>query len=913
MEEKSILLKIELDATSLTEGAKKAEENLKRLTPELERVAKESGKNTLEYKKLNAEVKANQKTLNDNATALQRYEALQKQNNGSLKEMRSLLSASKVAYAELTKEERENVAIGGKLVQEMDALNEQLKVAEAEYGVHTRKVGDYAGGLKGLKDEIRALKGQMSGLDAGSEEYQQAAKRAGELNDKLKEVNENTKANTGGTGFEKMSNNLGLVKDDLMNLDFEGVSEKMKQMAVISKSMTFSEVLGGLKNMGTALLNLGKAILANPVFLLAGAITGVVVALKMWNDSVEQEAIKAQDRHTESIQRNINALERQAERNKMYHDLTIRRAELEGKSAKELGKLKLDAFIQGEWDLQDQRDKWEKKKKYLLDKIFQTEDQERKDRLREQLKEANENFKNIEDLISTSGNRREILELEINKAIEDENKAHNDKIKQQNETAYAERLALSRKLRDLQLGSLSLSLENERAELEAHFKFMEDTAQGNADELLKIEEQKNSELATLDKKQKEANENNVKESFKRQIEDAKGNKAVIAELEKQRALELEKINIEYQNKVDEREREHLQKVKENNALKVKIEQQTADEIELIDAQLNLLKAKGTENEFSAWLQLRFAKIRQIESEAQREIELTKATGKAKEKIEKNAQLKIQALQNETFEKSKSNLKKETELTKEEKRSLAISLVNSAEQLASSLMQISLNQIQQELNDEKDKYDEKQQLLDQQLQAGLISQASYNAQKSVLDSEYLQKEKELKEKQFKLNKAQQLINATIATAVGVASALAAPPPVGLITAGIAGALGAAQVAIIASQPTPKFEKGGILSGASHANGGIPTPFGELEGGEAVINRNSTRIFMPLLSAINEAGGGKKFANGGVLQPMVNAVDNNLQLYNLIANTISRMPNPVVSVQDINAVSGRLTRVVERATF
>jgi len=102
MADKTILLKIDLDASSLVQGAKMAEDNIKRLTPELEKVAKESGKNSLEFRKLNAEVKANQKTLNDNATALQRYETLQKTNNGSLKEMRLLLSASKVAYSELT-------------------------------------------------------------------------------------------------------------------------------------------------------------------------------------------------------------------------------------------------------------------------------------------------------------------------------------------------------------------------------------------------------------------------------------------------------------------------------------------------------------------------------------------------------------------------------------------------------------------------------------------------------------------------------------------------------------------------------------------------------------------------------------------------------------------------------------------
>ena len=909
MEDKTILLKIELDTTSLTEGAKKAEENLKKLTPELEKIGKEAGKNTLEYKKLNAEVKANQKTLTDNATALQKYEALQKSNNGSLKEMRSLLSASKVAYAELTKEERENAEIGGKLVKEMDALNNELLEAEKMYGTHTRNVGNYAGALTDLKAEIKSLKGQMATMDAGSEEYQQAALRAGELNDKLKEVNEATKANTGGTGFEKMSNNLGMVKDDLMNLDFAGVSEKMQQMAVISKTMTFSEVLGGLKNMGTALLNLGKSILMNPLFLMAGVIAGVGYALKVFSDSVKEDAVRAQENYTASIRENINALKQQAEYSKDYSDLFIRRAELEGKAVKEIGQLKLNAF------------KDEHKRKLELDKeLFKQEanltrqwmnedDEERADKLKQELDDVKEQRRELNHYKYTADLQYQNLKLEVNNAIEDAEQAHNEKIKQQAETAYNERLALARRLRDLQLENLELSNDNERAVIEANYKFLEDTAQGNAEHLLDIERNKNKDLNDLDKNERDEQIARINETAKREIEDAKGNADIIAEIEKQQKLELEAVDIEYKNKATERENAYTQKVLENQKLRAENERKTASEIELIDAQLAVIKARGTDAEMLMILQLYGVKKKQLEEQAQLEIK----AGKSKELAEKELQLKIQQLQDETFKKNETNTKKDVEMTKQQKKDLAISAVNSASQLADSIMQIGRNQIQTELNEDKEKYDAQTKLLNEQLQLGIISQANFNAQKSVLDSEYIAKEKELKEKQFKSNKASQLINATIATAVGVASALAAPPPLGLIMAGIAGALGTAQIALIASQPTPKFAKGGILNGASHSNGGIKTPYGELEGGEAVINKKSTRLFTPLLSAINEAGGGVKFANGGVLQPMTNAIDNSYQMQNMILQAMQSMPSPVVAVEEIVNAVGRRTAVVERANF
>ena len=65
----------------------------------------------------------------------------------------------------------------------------------------------------------------------------------------------------------------------------------------------------------------------------------------------------------------------------------------------------------------------------------------------------------------------------------------------------------------------------------------------------------------------------------------------------------------------------------------------------------------------------------------------------------------------------------------------------------------------------------------------------------------------------------------------------------------------------------FADGGLVHGKSHANGGEKFAVGgrvvELEGGEAVINKRSTSMFRGQLSAMNAAGGGVKFADGGLM--------------------------------------------------
>ena len=66
---------------------------------------------------------------------------------------------------------------------------------------------------------------------------------------------------------------------------------------------------------------------------------------------------------------------------------------------------------------------------------------------------------------------------------------------------------------------------------------------------------------------------------------------------------------------------------------------------------------------------------------------------------------------------------------------------------------------------------------------------------------------------------------------------------------------------------EFANGGMVHGRSHAQGGEKFAVGgrvvELEGGEAVINKRSTAMFRNQLSAMNSAGGGVKFADGGML--------------------------------------------------
>ena len=87
-----------------------------------------------------------------------------------------------------------------------------------------------------------------------------------------------------------------------------------------------------------------------------------------------------------------------------------------------------------------------------------------------------------------------------------------------------------------------------------------------------------------------------------------------------------------------------------------------------------------------------------------------------------------------------------------------------------------------------------------------------------------------------------------------------------SAGMIGGGGSAAANVSAGTRTT-YARGGMVHGRSHAEGGEKFAVGgrvvELEGGEAVINKRSTAMFRNQLSAMNSAGGGVKFADGGLL--------------------------------------------------
>ncbi len=120
----------------------------------------------------------------------------------------------------------------------------------------------------------------------------------------------------------------------------------------------------------------------------------------------------------------------------------------------------------------------------------------------------------------------------------------------------------------------------------------------------------------------------------------------------------------------------------------------------------------------------------------------------------------------------------------------------SKELIGSVLDASLNKYEIELQ-------EAQRTQDLVLQNDLATQK----QKRLAREKFDREERRIKTERAKQERRNNLIKIAVDTAVGVVKALASsPPPANFILAGIVGALGIAQAAVVASQPIPKFAEG-----------------------------------------------------------------------------------------------------------
>lgn len=211
----------------------------------------------------------------------------------------------------------------------------------------------------------------------------------------------------------------------------------------------------------------------------------------------------------------------------------------------------------------------------------------------------------------------------------------------------------------------------------------------------------------------------------------------------------------------------------------------------------------------------------------------------------------------------------------------------------------LDTLQRELDAELDlidnRYKVEQDILKSQLDNQLITESQFRQKQKELRRAQVAEENAIEKQKFEAEKKQDVNNAKADYLAAIAQAFinevlsGVPSPFNAINAAITSSGAAvsfgAQLAAISQRKyvDKKFAEGGLVSGPSHDQGGVPfTVQGqggyEMEGGEYIINKRATAMHRDLLDRINSKGmsrpkaGSYKFAQGGLVNaPIDESVD------------------------------------------
>lgn len=366
-----------------------------------------------------------------------------------------------------------------------------------------------------------------------------------------------------------------------------------------------------------------------------------------------------------------------------------------------------------------------------------------------------------------------------------------------------------------------LEIEREQAVIAANEKILKDY-RNKSTELVKLDEEQKQKAVQLAKDAADAiaeSQNNIlvirAEEAKKAADAAKANAEAIAKAELETFRNLLNETASLQNEFDKQQAEE----RKNNEAKLQVDLTDLADTSLetqLDDRLNFLRR--LEIEEGSNLERR---INIIELEGKKRIAAAEGNANEIKLIEAETQQAIREEQKKTADEQLDNL------------------FNIAQATANVLGQIiELQGVQsQKRIDEINASSEAEKLA---IEQSALNEAQKQRKLEALQLRTAQKVAAEKRRQAVAEKASAIFEATIGTAVAVASAK------GPILKALALASGLAQIALIASQPIPKFKKGGAVGGRSHEAGGTLI---EAERGEFVVNKASTSRHRTELDALN----------------------------------------------------------------
>jgi len=968
MADKELIYSIKLEGTELsnekTTSLSKAIKELTDEKKELNKQIKELDKNSSTYdeelgkllntqNEVNAKLKIAKKEYASNEKAVISNTKATRAETGSLEQLRGKLSILTAQYDKLSKEQRENAEVGGVQLKRIKELNKEISDIEENSGRFQRGVGNYSKAFKGLGAAVKTATGAflaIQGIIQTFSFFKDFANKVGESNKLLAEF-------TDGTGESvKQLSNLSLAISQTFGQDQKEVliaaNSLSKQMGISFEEALNKINLGfsaGLNNNGEFLSQLREyptllsevGLTADETFNLINQTVKSGVYSDKGIDSIKEAGIAL---------RELTPVTRQALDGIGLSSAEIERSLADGSKSvldvikevsTQMGTLPPQSAVVGTAIADIFKGAGEDAGlDFLLTlKDINSEFSEQTLNLNEaqlaqlELAKSNEKLNAVFNKYfgdSSIGFQKikafaiSFLADGLNKLIKANIKVANGFITIYNsslplryslsaiisliksvqkfgEYLFTQHLRFYKDVSDIFNSLINLDFDNialisekyVKDQIEAAKKLGSDIYDTFADG---FEETKNKRLPIIEFKTEEVKTESGKEAEEKARKEREAEAKKEAErLAKQKEAEAKK------------EAERLAKQKEADAKKEaeRLKKQTEDNVKSVNKTIEELEKeallRGIDDKYDAEIK----KLEIARDIRKKEISESLADKKQKDEAELLLDAEFEAKKQEVEAKRQKEL---DEKEKAQKQAVREQSLNSAKELADTALQVfedrSTRKKEVELSN-----------LNSQLEQGLISQEEFEKSREAIER-----------KAFNQKKQQDTGQAIINGALAVTRALATSGLLGLLQAGTITATTVAQIGIIQAQ---KFKKGGVLSGASHEAGGVPMSVdGKLgyegEGGEAVINKRSTSMFLPQLDAINRAGGGvslmspnmsnlSMFRNGGVMS--ASNVSNSInaeQVASIVSASIGKI-QVVNNATDTANVNGRVNQIKNLSTF
>jgi len=129
--------------------------------------------------------------------------------------------------------------------------------------------------VESMRTQMRKLREELARLPEGSAEFAKVQRQLGELNDKVGDLNKSVNT-LSGDPLERLNNSFGMIGSSILSLDFGAAQTGLQGVTSAINDFKFGDLSNAAKGFGKTMLDLGKALMTNPIFLIGGIIALIV-------------------------------------------------------------------------------------------------------------------------------------------------------------------------------------------------------------------------------------------------------------------------------------------------------------------------------------------------------------------------------------------------------------------------------------------------------------------------------------------------------------------------------------------------------------------------------------------------------------------------------------------------------------